>query len=327
MSASGYYGDESGTGSSLYVYLKHSTDARKAPGMHMVKALPTTTVRKSHVKDGDANTGTPIDFHQLKRMVERGITYLGWPFRALATRPRDMVAMIKYCFVLAAESRLYGYEEHSIPLVGSFSKDLRSACLKIRKHGEERPKFFAEPGQHDRIVRITQVNLYVPNRATYNSGDAAIHTEGTGIADLDQLASGLLRKTEKLNASSAPPVEPTYRRSEASKRHPKHVNRQDGKRSRTKAYKNLAARVDENHALGGEAAQLNADEHIDSNSPSTEDMPKRKKPKLSQFSNTSKQRPVTSVQAQSLSVRRTRSAHIPRTKSIRPELLEAYLRR
>jgi hypothetical protein len=324
----GHYGDGTGTVSSLYVYLKYSTNHSNAPGMHLIKALSTTTVLKSHVKAGDANTGTHIDFTELVSMIERGIIHLNWPFRALDTRLRDMIAVIKYCFVLAAQSRLHDYKDHCIPQVASFDKDLRSACMRIQKHMDDNPKLFAETGHHDNKVRNAQEYNHVPERETYNSDGAAIHVENTGITELNQLPPGLLQQVEGLDKSSPPAAEPTSHRPEASKRSQKQLRRQDRKRRKAKAHKKLTARTVQDYANRREAALPAAAEHTNSDSSSTEDKPKQKKVKRSKSSSISakrpRPRPNTSHQVHSPSVRRTRPPHIKRTKSTLPEVPAAY---
>jgi hypothetical protein len=209
----GTYGDKTGTGSSLYIYLRKGANRKSAPGMHLVRALPTIEISTSYVKSGNANTGTAMpDFSELTSMVEKKTARLFWSFRALNGRVVEIKAVAKYCFMLAARSGIHGYTEHRIPQKVSFEKGLRSACEHMAQYMENNPKYSAETGHYGKMARNALAGMHPRSLKTNTSDDAAEHAEKTGLNDLESLPPEVLQKLEGLDDEQGehptPPAKP-----------------------------------------------------------------------------------------------------------------------
>lgn len=181
--------DISGILCQLWAYLKPTKNCDAAPHIHYIMGSPMTRDTVKAVQDSVDEENDNVQFSTLSHKLSNDKAEL-WPlFRPFAKQQLELQALIKYAYVLVAESPEVPLPDHLVPMNQTFMARLRKVCQCL----ESRPI--------DYLNRSVSLRLNVQSddssRVTDVSVRAAAIAERTGFSDLDKVPAHIMNALQE----------------------------------------------------------------------------------------------------------------------------------
>lgn len=184
----------------LWVYFEKSKQEKSAPSFRLIRSGPVTP---SDDDDTDSEDDDRLEwkFAKLINEINDRKVQLSPIFRPLRHHELELIALAKYCFVLASESSAFTKFDHEMPLNANFEVKLQKACELIRNRKDE--------SRNDIGIMDFPLHRFggLDGRRTQNSKDAADDVKKTGLKSLDDLPTGDLELLDSLDNCSPGPGE------------------------------------------------------------------------------------------------------------------------
>jgi hypothetical protein len=181
----------------LYVYFQLKDQSEKAPVFELNVCGPANVPIDTKNVPKQDDTQETLSYLELLGRVKEKKAQLYPLFRGLgSTTDTQFIAVMKYLFILAAESPDLAMDDHAMPFVHHFRKELTRACERYRDATDA-------DVDYDLMAELPLNPPKKRGRNTNTSKSAAWDAESTGATSLDKMDQAVL---EIIDRSDIPRV-------------------------------------------------------------------------------------------------------------------------
>lgn len=131
--------ETSGTVHGVYACVQHHSNLNNSPPISVVIGPEIDSHDDLDKQMSEEDPGLRLNLPDFFQRFSTKNVHLQWPFRIAQVKLdfNELRALLKYCYILAAESRVLGYKNHRIPANSDFETQLRAVCERIHQATED----------------------------------------------------------------------------------------------------------------------------------------------------------------------------------------------
>lgn len=191
----------------IYACVQHHSNFDNSPPITVVVGPKIEALDDLGKQMSERYPGVRLNLPDFFQRYKAKNIYLLWPFRfaqvdfkevgSNKVHINELCALLKYCFILAAESQVYGHENHRIPINNDFDDRLQAVC--------ERTRWALGKGYSTALganyIEKLQGRLQIlaeadAGRSTRTAGDAEDSARRTSLQDLSGVPRGTMNHLE-----------------------------------------------------------------------------------------------------------------------------------